>query len=197
MDKKPMNENDLILSLKRGNESALKEIYSNYFFQLYNYSKKYIKSPQLSEEIVQDVFLKLWEKKHDLREEVSSLKPFLHTICKNNIINTLRRAVKEQSIQADILEHYFLEFENPENELIFKEYKEIALKAIAELPPKRQVVYKMCRLEGKTYEEVATLLNISKGTINDHIIKAHKYVKDFMIAKAGISLLLTLITSFL
>jgi RNA polymerase sigma-70 factor (ECF subfamily) len=173
--------------LSKGNERAFKQMYEEYHGQLYFFALRFVKSKELAEEIVHDVFLKVWETKNSL-DTTLSFKSYLYTITKNLVLNILTRAEMQLKIKNEIV-LYAPRFENfVENEVIYNEYETIAYAAISRLPIQRQLVFRMCRLEVMSYEEVAKKLGISKGTVSDHMVKAIKFIKDFMMKNADVTL---------
>jgi RNA polymerase sigma-70 factor (ECF subfamily) len=182
-------EATLVEKLAQGDEHAFKSIYEEYHSQLYFFALRFLKSRQLSEEIVHDVFLKLWETKHLLNTSLS-FKSYLYTITKNLVLNVISRADKELKIKNEIISYSPSSHNIVEDDITYHEYEAIAHAAISRLPAQRQVVFRMCRLEGLTYEEVAEKLGISKGTVSDHMVKAVRSIKQFIMVHADITLII-------
>jgi RNA polymerase sigma-70 factor (family 1) len=172
------NDRELIIALNSGSHTAFKSIYDLYACRLLQYAKRFLKSYVLAEEVVQDVFIKLWDNRTNVSGDL--VGPYLFTICKNHILNTLKKVSREVSLQQSIEDSYFLQNHTPDNEIIFNEFQKLTEEAIAKLPPQRQKIFTMCRLEGRSYEEVSTMLQISKGTINDHIIKSNRFIREYL-----------------
>jgi len=85
-----------------GDTAAFKELYNYYHPQLYRFSLRYVKSPFLAEEVVHDVFVKVWENRHTL-DESRSIRSYLYTICKNHMLNVLARAARERQCQQQMV----------------------------------------------------------------------------------------------
>jgi len=177
--------------LIKGNEHAFQAIYEQYHRPLYYFSQKFLKSGELAEEAVHDVFLKVWENRENLNPGLN-FKSYLFTICKNHIVNMLLRASKEMEIKRKISQHLSPSHNGPEEDIIYADYMHLAYEAIQHLPPQRQRIFRLCREEGKTYAEIAETLNISTGTVKDHIVKAGKFIKSYLAAHARISISLVL-----
>ncbi len=179
-------ERDLILKLKENDLAAFEKIYKSYSADLIAYSRRFVKSDGLCEEIVHDVFLKYWDHRHTLRED-QLIRPYLYTICKNHVLNTLRAISQDRVRAREWIKENSIQQESLPEESVYEEYRELAFEAISRLPRQRQLVFKLCKLEGKSYDEVASILKISKGTINDHIIKANKSIKQYLQSQKGYS----------
>lgn len=173
--------------IRKGNETAFGLTYQTYHAGLYCYALKFVKSDELAKDIVHDVFLKLWENRSHLNKELS-LKGYLFRICKNHVLNLLKRAAHETSIKEKILSSSGCCHGETENAVCYTDYHKVALQAIEKLPPQRQAIFKMCKLEGRSYEEVAKGLGISKGTVRDHIFKASRYIKEYLTLHADLTL---------
>ena len=191
-----MEEACLVQSLRKGNEAAFRSLYERYHHRLYGYSLRFVKSPELAEGVVHDVFLKVWEKRASLRTD-TSFKSYLFTIAKRRIIDLLRRASQEAEVAQEIARNLPITHCQPEQDVIYQDYLQYAHQAIAHLPPQRRLVFEICRVEGKSYEEAAQLLSISKGTVKDHIIKAKKSIRHYLHAHARITISLLLGFTFL
>lgn len=187
----PEEQFQLIKLIKVGNESAFRTLYDAYFSQLFRLSIRFLKSPELAEETVHDVFLKLWINRSKINDNLP-ISPYLFKICKNQLLNQIGKITKDSQYLKSIVMHQEMVCKvTPELVLIEEENKEMVIQAIRKLPAKRQLVYKMCREEGRSYKEVAYELGISEGTVNSHIIKAHQALKK--IFKTGLVFILILL----
>lgn len=163
-------EADLIVSLREGDIKAFSELFDRYAKRLYHFAIGYLKSVEESEEIVQEVFLKIWNN----REEISLLKSFeayLFTIAKNGILNTIRKSKSEQAYLNYTKLHPGKNILLDE-ELDFKEL-EIAYKQIIDkLSPKRKEIYILSRELLLSNAEIAKKMNISVKTVENQMTSA-------------------------
>ena len=178
-----------IEGLIKGDKHCFQKVFEVYHPQLYRHVLRFVKSQELTEDIIQEVFIKLWENRHHLNPTLS-LKAYLYKICKNHIINILNRAAKESSMKKEILISSAFSHTQSEDNFIYSQYISIANEAIEHLPAQRKIVFKMCRLEGLEYQEVADKLGISKHTVRDHMQKAGKFIKEYFFIIAKITLAL-------
>lgn len=179
-------ENDIrvVEQLAAGDTDAFRRVYNQYHANVYRYALKFVKSRELAKEIVHDVFLKVWEKREQLNPAFS-LEGYLIRICKNHVLNVLLKAAREEAWKKEVLHLAERTANQTEDVVVYADYAKYADLAIAQLPPQRQLIFKMCRLEGKSYEEAAQALGISIGTVRDHMLKAGRTVRQYLSAYTG------------
>lgn len=173
-----MEEKELILLLKQGNKEAFTTLYEQYWRKVYNFSRLYLLNQRSAEEIVQEVFIKVWEAREFMREN-DNFKGLLFIITRNLIFNRHRKNLNEDYYKVTVLsameEPYDVEEEIEANNL--REYIDAL---IEELPPKRREIFNLSRKEHKTYKEIALALHISEKTVENQISEALKYLKKNM-----------------
>jgi RNA polymerase sigma-70 factor (ECF subfamily) len=167
-----MDNKKLILSLKKGNEAAFKEVYFNYYDKLVNIAKRFNLTVLTPEDYVQESLLRLYNKRELLNEDVL-LDKQLFTICKNIIINHVNRESKIIQLdpnKADIAEE--------ETDLgVFEDRKEKLYNFINQLPEQQQKIFTLHKLENLSYKEIAELTDLSEKTIANHIYLASKFIR--------------------
>jgi len=166
-----------IEKLKRGDTGAFNEIFRLYSRRTLNLARKYLLCREDAEEIMQDVFVKLW----NTRKTIDPSKNFdnlIFTIAKNAILDRIKRYSTEQKH----LELYFRET-NPENnetenDILRNDLAKMLEDALTSLPPKRRNIFEMNRLQGMTYREIAKKLNLSSTMVEKQMSKALKAIKE-------------------
>ena len=169
-------DRNLLDGLKKGNEKSYKIVFNNYYEWLCNYIYKLSYNYQLSEEIVQEVFVKLWENRERIVVKLS-LKNYLFKACHNEFLQHIRK----EKIKLDFLDSLRWDtlYEVYDTENNPKEKRLNALKKlIDELPPKCKEVFVKGKLEGKRYKGIAKDMNISKKTVEAQMSKALRYIRD-------------------
>ncbi len=170
----------LQLMLDKGNKRAFTDFYSQYFKRLLIESDKYVKDIYVAEEVVQDVFLKIWERSDDLTQ-IQSIKSYLYRSVINASINYVNRQknleLHHQKIVDEFTEDQADQLDE-ENELIVLLYDEIE-----KLPPKCKEIFKMNRFERLKYREIALKLDLSEKTVENHIGNALKLLREAMLKK--------------
>lgn len=182
-----MDEKELLLKLQQGDHRAFNSIYDRYKIQLGLRILRMVRSTEIAEELLQDLFLRLWNNRESIDTE-RPVKAYLYQIAKHMVIDLMRRATKEQHILQQIIAASTEFYEHVEESLFRKENEAMLQLAIDQLPPQRKKIFVHCKLEGMSYREVAELYSISTTTVNDHIQKSMHSIRDFLIKKPSIQL---------
>lgn len=167
----------IIQELKAGNTKAYEDIFKAFYNPLLNLAIGIVSEEAIAEEIVQDIFIKLWERKEQLAEDIK-LFPYLLTSIRNRSYNHLRN----QKVQAKYQQHLLYQYREEiwqyntdhEDEILIEQLHN----AIDEMPEKCQEVFKLSRFEGLSHKEIAEKLSISTKTIENHITRAMKILKS-------------------
>lgn len=182
-------EKELLYRLKQGDEPAFEKLYQAYSSRLFGNLYKMVKSEEVAQEILQDVFLKIWRYRATIDPE-KSFRSFLFRIAENNVYDFFRKAARDKKLEAQLLAVATEHYEHIEELLLKKENSALLNKAITSLPPQRQQIFRLIKLEEKSYEEVSQMLGISVSTISDHIVKAGKSVREYLFSHLGVEVLL-------
>lgn len=171
---------ELLLLIREGNMVAFYQLYERYSRRLYGFVLRYIKREQDAEEIVQDVFIKIWEARHKI-DVYSSFESFLFTIAYNATISLFRKRASEEKY----LEHLKLLQQvkaapDLNDEIRFNELNEIVQTLLDELTPRQKEIFQLSREEGFTHEEIAKKLGISVLTVKKHITNTLVFLKSRM-----------------
>jgi RNA polymerase sigma-70 factor (ECF subfamily) len=176
--KNAKDNRELLLLLKEGNMVAFDTIYEQYCKRLYGFVIRYVKQDTDAEEIVQEVFIKIWENRRKI-DVFSSFESFIFTISYNSTISLLRKRVHEKKY----LEHlkFSQEFDlTPEltDEIHFKELNEKIQNLLGELTPRQREIFLLSREEGLTHGQIAKKLGISVHTVKNHIVTVLSLLKS-------------------
>lgn len=169
-----INEQEYLVRLKAGDVDAFDYLYNSYKYALAGNLFRLLKSPDLVEEMLQELFVRVWEKKHLINPD-KSFKAYLHRIGTNLVNDYFRRLAKDRDLIQSVWDN-IAEVEYPEAlKLELLKDKEL-MRTIEALPAQRKLVFTLCKLEGKSYAEVSRLLQISESAVNDHISRAHRFI---------------------
>ena len=184
-----ISEYNLLQKLKKGDLKAYQQLYDRYHLQVYNWALKFVKIPAIAEDIVQDVFLKIWVIRERLNSQFS-FQAFIYRICRNRAFSDLKKIAVSGRLTLDVMEQFRSLKESPEDLAIWNQYEVLLENAIRKLPKQRQKVFKLCRQGGKTYEEVAEELCISKNTVKEHMVMAVKNIREYFYQYGEVSFIL-------
>lgn len=171
-----INERQLVIQLKNGDQASFRKLYSIYAPKLFAFSRKYLNTQDDAEEIVQEVFLRIWEKKENI-DESQSFSAYVIQAAKHRIFNGFRKKVNEQAY-LDYLVYTDRSSSNfTEKEVEYREIKLKADQAIQSMPPKRQEIFRLSRESGLKNKEIAEKLDISIKTVENQMGQALKYLR--------------------
>lgn len=168
-------ENKILYELSRGDEQAFTTLYNKYKNIVYSSALKITKSKILSEEVVQDVFLKIWQTKKEL-QDIADFESYLFIAGRNHIFNMLKKIAREEDFKKTIKNSDFA-FNTTDSFLKDEQYTELLNRILLKLPPQQQRIYKMARIEGLSYQKIAEILNISPLTVKKHMAQALKLIR--------------------
>lgn len=178
----------MLEGVARGDEAAFAGLFHRYRNHVYTVACRLTDSPALAEEIVQDVFLKIWIKR-DTLPGIRDFRSYLFIVCRNHIFSALKRLARRQGAIEEFTSLLPVS-ENPtEHYLAEKEYGEILRQAIDHLPPQQKQVYYYCREQGLKREKAAELMQIAPETVKAHLAKANRFIRAYCLSRFGILLL--------
>ena len=167
--KKKENLFDLI---KKGDEMAFELVFKEFYASLTAFAHTFLHDIYLSENIVQNVFIKLWEKR--MQYEITSLKSYLFIAVRNSCNNELKRIKSERSYKNSLSQEEFIKSENYSDTRTLEEI----INTIEKLPEQRKKIFKLSRLDGLKYREIADKLKISPKTVEVQMGKALKFLRE-------------------
>lgn len=173
------SEDILLKKISEGDQDAFHAIYYHYAPRLYGKLLKTLHSEDLASEILQEVFLTIWQKRA-LIDPSRSFRSYLFKIADNLAIELFRRSNRSQAVMDRLLAASIDHYTHTEEWLEQKEKAGLLHTAIEALPPQRKTVFILCKLEGKSHEEVARMLDISPSTVNNHIVKAMQSLRNYL-----------------
>ena len=185
------DEKEIIHKLREGNSHAFELIYLIYSPRLYGRLLKLVKSETFAKEILQEVFVKLWEHRGSLDPE-KSFRSFLYKIAENKAHDFFRKASRDKTLESQLIREATGNYQTIEKYKSNEDDLATLKKAIEELPPQRQQVFRLCKIDGKSYKEVSELLNISVSTISDHIVKGTKAIREYFQRHTPVFVFITL-----
>lgn len=162
--------------MEKNDGRAFEEFFNVLYPRFYRYAFLYLKSDVLCEEVVSDVFMKLWNVRHKLNE-VKQLEFYLFRSVKNQALTYLKRNANQPFEITEYIYSSLIDYREPENLLIASELAEEIEKSISGLPDKCEAIFRMVREDGLSYKQVAVLLDIAPKTIENQMNIALKRLK--------------------
>lgn len=168
----------LTVEIRKSEEILFKDLLDKYYLRLKGFAMTFLQEEGMAEEVVMDVFLKLWERKEKL-DEIDHLTAYLFSSVKNTCHNYLRKKKKKNVNSLDMAEVEISPFETtPEDDLISGEMLETLNQVVLKLPPKCKMVFKLLREENLSRKETAISLGISVNTVDNQVAIAIRKISD-------------------
>ena len=175
------HDDELFPLISQSNTAAFHQLFQTHFQTIYATALAYTKVPQQAEDIVQAVFLKVWEKRAQLNAIVNT-KDWLFIAARNEIMNAFRKQTVHRNYVQHIKELFQEEQKSPEDLLILRQKDELLQEGVNRLSARQKEVYLLSREKGLSYEEIAVETGISKNTVREHISMSLKILRQFIAA---------------
>ncbi|MBO9732153.1 MAG: RNA polymerase sigma-70 factor [Chitinophaga sp.] len=173
----------LLKKLQQGDAAAYITLYNQYYPSLYTYILHFVNIPAFAEDALQEIFIKIWEIRERINPELS-FSGYLYRITRNHVFKSLKKITADESLRLQVMQELQQQTNDADTSLVWKEYEALLLAAIRQLPPQRQKVFRLCREESKSYEEVAIELGISRNTVKEHMVMAMKSIRFYFYTNA-------------
>lgn len=190
------DEKILLQCLIKGDRLAFEKIFQLYSERIYYFTIKYINNREDAEEITQEVFVKLWNRREAIKTELS-FSSYLFMIAKNAVIDVLRKKQKEAALAEGLKQKGEGHLSPADNSLEYKELSSIVQHAINNLPEKRRQIFLMIREEELSYKEIAEKLSISTKTVETHMRLALQQLRKSIGDNYDLTLVMIILASFL
>jgi RNA polymerase sigma-70 factor (family 1) len=172
----PHIEQDQLRLIAEGCELSFRKLYDLYAARIYTMAFGYLKSTMEAQDVVQEIFIKIWEKRDSLTE-VGNFPAYLHVMTRNLLINKLQKKIPVFS-QVGLTQEVIPEDRHlPHQQLDYRELTGLISQAIAQLPPRQQQVYCLSREKGLNHQQIAKELGLSYDTVREHMSKALKNIR--------------------
>lgn len=189
------SDRDLLNGIAAGNEVAYRILFERYWDNIYSSALLLTKSPEIAEDVTQDIFTMIWEKRRSLTD-VGNLESFLFISARNKIYSRLRK-LSTQGTYQQYLRNYLKESSQVagEEQIYSRDLEQRMHRAVLHLPPQQQKAFRLSRFEGLAHEEIAALMGVSKVTIKSYIVQALAALRKTL-SNNAVSLLIGAIAFF-
>lgn len=189
-------DHELLQKIAAGDQCSFETLYNCYYELLVNFVKKYVKAPEAAQDIVQEVFTQIWEKRESL-VSVQLIRPYLFAAARNRTFNFLKKASREEELKAEIMHHYVEAKNSSDQDLLHSEYIQFIERILSLLPQQTRQVFRMCREYDQSYEETAARLRISRNAVKKHMVRAHKFFREKLLNNTGLQLFIYMLLHFI
>jgi len=169
------DQSKLLYELSQGNELAFTKLYNEYKNVVFSTALKITKSRMLAEEVVQDVFLKIWQN-HENLAEITNIENYLFIISRNHIFDIIKKIARDTSLVVDS-NYKNTSTNDTEDAIKDDQYNIILNQIVGQLPPQQQKIYKMAKWDGLSHQKIGEDLGISTETVKKHMAQALKFVR--------------------
>ncbi|HEY6899435.1 MAG TPA: RNA polymerase sigma-70 factor [Puia sp.] len=171
------NQNELLARIAEGDEKAFGTLFNHYRDRIYSYAYHLSGNSIQADELVQDVFLKVWLHREKI-PHVLHFDNWLFTVTRNQIFDLLKNMAKEASLRRQIADLLSTEDNAVEDRILTRENEEQLQRALDQLSPRQKLIFTLSRNQGMKHEEIASRLHISRNTVKTHLVQALKTLKD-------------------
>ncbi|MCL6101264.1 MAG: RNA polymerase sigma-70 factor [Bacteroidetes bacterium] len=179
---------ELLTQLKSNDKNAINGLYEAYSRRLFNFAFSYLKTEEDSLDVVQDVFISLWKKRYDLNED-TNLEAYLFTVTKNSVISIFRKKISEKGYLEHLRQVAVLFHNDNEEQCNYQSLSEKIQELVARLPEHRKRIFQMSKEKGLSNKAIAEELKISVKTVEDHMTKARRFIKEHLTEHGFIAIL--------
>jgi RNA polymerase sigma-70 factor (family 1) len=181
------NEKELFTRLSQGDQAAFTTIFYHYTQRIYTYILYKVKSPETAEEIVQELFIKVWQSREQF-VNVQRYESFLFSMASNKVVDFFRQMAHQEKVKKDVW-RMMQEISNVTiEELDLRHSQALIHEAVSQLSPQRRKIFQMNKEQGMSRQEIADQLGLSVNTVNNHLNEAVRLVKEYLDHTPGASL---------
>lgn len=179
----------LLQQVAAGDRKAFTQLYTGWLNNVYDYVYCFTRSAETTEELVQEIFIKVWEHREKLTA-VRSFKSYLFRIAKNSVIDHIRHQQVKHKVLQSISQQTTEAHTETEQQVYYADYYNIAREAIEQLPEKRKLIFQLSTQEGLSHDEIASRLSISKSVVKKQLYAAFDFVRQYLYQQGELSLCL-------
>jgi RNA polymerase sigma-70 factor (family 1) len=175
----PYEEKSLLKEIAKGNERAFRTLYDAYFPQLSAFTFKLCKSGTATEEIVQDVFVKLWVNRQDL-PHLESPEAYMFSMARNRTIDHLRRLIRETDLMQVLAGKLSSGSNDIEERLDVRELRRLIEGALLQLSDQKKTIFRLSKDKGLSHDQIAEVMQLSKSTVKNHLSETLHHIREHL-----------------
>jgi RNA polymerase sigma-70 factor (ECF subfamily) len=175
----PYEEKRLLKQISKGDEKAFRAFYDAYFNHLSAFIYKLCKSTEATEEIIQDVFVKLWVRRHSL-SQMGSPEAYIFSMARNKTIDYLRRLVRDTHFMELLTGQLLTDSNDTEEQLNAKDLRELIEEALSGLSEQKKRIFQLSKEEGLSHDQIAEVMHLSKSTVKNHLSETLRHIRGHL-----------------
>lgn len=175
----PYEEKRLLKQISKGDEKAFRAFYDAYFNHLSAFIYKLCKSTEATEEIIQDVFVKLWVRRHSL-SQMDSPEAYIFSMARNKTIDYLRRLVRDTHFMELLTGQLLTDSNDTEEQLNAKDLRELIEEALSGLSEQKKRIFQLSKEEGLSHDQIAEVMHLSKSTVKNHLSETLRHIRGHL-----------------
>jgi len=191
----PYDEVTVLLAVTAGDQKAFGELFFRYKDRVYTIALTYTENRVIAEEVVQDVFVRVWKSRHKLRA-IDTFSSWIHVIARNRALTALRKIAREGERREELISYLPTEVSDAEERVQDTYMEELLETALTRLSPQQRKVFVLSRLQGRSRKEVAEILHLTPATVSVHLTIALRSIRAFLTNHLELSSLLLLFCHF-
>jgi RNA polymerase sigma-70 factor (family 1) len=164
------DEKKVLELLAHGSEYAFTQLFDHYRARIFSVAFRFLKSRELAEEVVQEVFLKLWLRREEMAR-ILNFEGYLFTMARNQVFDGMKDIAKETTAKRGFT-HRVGHVNGTDDPLVEKQYEELLQNVVNRLPPQQKQIFYLAKTEGLSHQAIAEQLHISRLTVKTHMAKA-------------------------
>lgn len=176
-------EDIVVQACSEGDNQAYAQVYNYYRDIVLRNISKIVHQQYIAEDILQDVFIKLWEHKYQLKTK-KALNAWLFKVSYNASIDHIRACLSSAIVSGELSQNELADFNVSADVSQILALKEALLhEAIDRLPSRKRQVFELCKMQGKTHQEASVIMNIASTTVKEYIAEANKFIKKYVLER--------------
>lgn len=190
------DETEILKLLSQGDEAAFRKVYDRYWRSVHKTAMRYLQSDHHANDIVQDVFTAFWYRRTEFTQ-IRNIESYLVVMAQNHTYREFRKWAAETRNNEEYALHLETVTNNVESNVLAQQYEDLLIEAVNMLPPQQRKVFQMARMDGLSHEEIAESLNLSQGTVKNHMVRALRFIRHYLAPHVNACLaLLTLLPTY-
>ncbi|HLR89450.1 MAG TPA: RNA polymerase sigma-70 factor [Balneolaceae bacterium] len=166
----------LVEQIRSGDQYAFEQMFHSYYSKLCVFSNSYVKSLDVSRDVVQEVFIKIWDNREDFTIN-QSLKAYLYQAVRNHSLNHIDKQNHRRRLQRSLKKHRETLHDEPDSELNTEELTQKVWKLVEQLPERRRTIFILYRKHGLSYAEIGEVMEISRKTVENQMGKSLQFIR--------------------